>query len=369
MLFWRCLIFINLLILRIPTTLYAGTLVYSRKHIKNSMFGLSPLLKERTEICIQRGLQYLFAEQKTDGSWDNHPGITALAASAFLRSPIRNADVKWKTSVDKALDYIDDLSKPDGGIYTDDLPSLNTAVCILALSQSNNSKFKSIIEKAQHFLVRLQCDESAGYTRDDNLYGGIRYGSDRTPDLDNLDYTLQALKSSGFSVNHNIWERAVCFIQRCQNRKMSNDQSWSANDGGFIYYPKYSMAGYTRSYGSMTSAGISCFYHANVKKDDPRVVDAFRWINEHYTLEENPHVEKKGLFHYYYTLAKALDSYGELIIKDSLGTEYNWKEELAYKLTELQNNEGFWVNECQEWWEGNRTLVTSYAILTLAYLY
>ncbi len=326
---------------------------------------LSPYLKEKTGICIERGLRFLSLEQHTNGTWDNHPGITALAATAFLSSPIKHSYIKWK----KALDYIAYLSRADGGIYTDDLPSLNTAVCILALNQADNRKFMSIIEKAQHFLVQLQCDESTGCTREDKLYGGIRYGSEKTPDLDNLDYVLQALKSSGFSDNHNIWERAVCFIQRCQNRDKSNDQVWSSDDGGFIYYPGYSMAGGTRSYGSMTCAGLSCFYHANVGKEDPRVADAFRWISEHYTLEENPHVEMKGLYHYYYTLARSLSSYGEHTIKDSHDTEHNWKEELANKLSELQHNEGFWVNECPEWWEGNRTLVTSYAILTLSLLY
>ncbi len=163
------------------------------------MHGLSPLLKEKTDNCVNRGLRYLFEEQKTDGSWDNHPGITALAVSAFLRSPIKFADTQWESSVNKSLDYISDLSRPDGGIYTEDSPSLNTAVCILALCQSDNLKYESIIEKAQNFLVRLQCEESVDYTREDKFYGGIRYGSDRTPDLDNLDYTLQALKSSGFS--------------------------------------------------------------------------------------------------------------------------------------------------------------------------
>ena len=58
-----------------------------------------------------------------------------------------------------------------------------------------------------------------------------------------------------------------------------------------------------------------------------------------------------------------------IIIKDSHGTEHNWKEELADKLSELQHDEGFWVNECKEWWEGNRTLMTSYAIQTISYLY
>lgn len=333
------------------------------------MRGLSPLFKEKIENCVGKGLRYIFEGQKTDGSWENHPGITGLAASAFLRSPINHVDVKWETSVNRALDYIVGLSRSDGGIYTDDSPSLNTAVCILALSQSKNPRFKTIIEKAQHFLVQLQCDESAGYSRDDKLYGGIRYGSDRTPDLDNLDYTLQALKCSGFPDNHSIWERAVCFIQRCQNRNKSNDQAWSANDGGFIYYPGYSMAGGTRSYGSMTSAGISCFHNAKIKADDPRVVDAFKWLCGHYTLEENPCVEQKGLFHYYYTIARALSRCGENIITDSHGTEHDWKEELASKLSDLQHKEGFWINECPEWWEGSRTLVTSYAILTLSYLF
>ena len=79
------------------------------------MHGLNPLLKEKTENCVSRGLRYLFEEQETDGSWDNHPGITALAASAFLRSPIKSADLQWETSVNKALDYIADLSSLMGG--------------------------------------------------------------------------------------------------------------------------------------------------------------------------------------------------------------------------------------------------------------
>ena len=326
------------------------------------------MLNEKIENCVGRGLKYLFDEQETNGSWNNHPGITALAASAFMSSHLKHTDLKWEASVNKSLDYIATLSRPDGGIYEDDLASLNTAVSILALSQSGKSEFKTIVERAQNFLVQLQCDESADYSREDIFYGGIRYGNDRSPDLDNMDYTLQALKSSGFTQDHVIWERAVCFIQRCQNRIKSNDQKWSANDGGFIYFPGFSMAGGTRSYGSMTSAGISGFYHANVKKEDFRVADALRWISEHYTLEENPNVEKRGLFHYYYTLAKALSSYGINIITDSYGKEHNWQEELACKLLDLQHKEGFWVNECQEWWEGNRTLMTSYAALTLSYL-
>ncbi len=332
------------------------------------MCKLNPLINKKIEHCATRGLSYIFEEQKANGSWENHPGITALAAYSFLRSSVKHSNSKWRLSADNALDYIAELSQPDGGIYTDDSPSLNTAVCILALSQSDNLRFQSIIEKAQQFLVRLQCDESAGYSRDDKLYGGIRYGSDRVPDLDNLDYTLQALISSDFPGNHTIWDRAICCVQRCRNRNESNDQIWSTNDGGFIYSPGYSMAGGTSSYGSMTSAGITCLCNANIKREDPRVADAFRWVSEHYTLDENPYVGERGLFHYYYTLARALSRYDKNIIQDSHGTKHDWKEELATRLSNLQHKDGYWVNECNEWWEGNRTLMTSYAVLTLSYL-
>lgn len=333
------------------------------------MHGLSPLLEEKTRSCIDRGLKFLCGEQKSNGSWDDHPGITALITSAFLKSLQKPADGESSSFINNALDYIAGLAKPDGGIYSNDSPSLNTAVCLFALSLSNNPKHKSVIEKAQHFLVQLQCDESAGYSRKDKFYGGIRYGSDRVPDMDNLEYTLQALKSSGLSEKNKVWEKAVHFIQRCQNRSESNDQTWTADDGGFIYYPGYSMAGGTKSYGSMTSAGINSFFYANVKRGDTRVENAFRWIQKHYTLEENPNVGKKGLFHYYYTLAKALCNYDEPVITDSHGAEHHWKEELANRLLGLQHKEGFWVNESKEWWEGNKILVTSYAILTLCYLY
>ena len=38
-----------------------------------------------------------------------------------------------------------------------------------------------------------------------------------------------------------LWQKAIVFLQRCQNREKSNDQAWAhsgtagADDGGFIY--------------------------------------------------------------------------------------------------------------------------------------
>lgn len=331
-------------------------------------YKLNPSLRGEIKDSVDRGLKFLRSEQKPDGSWENHPGLTALAVSAFMKSPRKYTEDDGPF-IRNALQYLANLAKPDGSIYLDTLPNYNTALCLSALSHSDNPKYETVIKNAQDFLVQLQCDESVGYTKEDKFYGGIGYGSDERPDMSNLGFALEALKSSGLSEDNKVWENAVQFIQRCQNRSESNDQAWAANDGGFVYSPGDSKAGETKSYGSMTNTGITSFFYANVKKGDPRIEDAFRWIKEHYTLNENPNMGKQGLYYYYHTLAKALHHYGQTTIKDAHGVSHNWKEELANKLLNLQREEGFWVNENKRWWEGNKVLVTSHSVLALSYLY
>jgi squalene-hopene/tetraprenyl-beta-curcumene cyclase len=331
-------------------------------------YELSASLKDEIKSSVDRGLKFLRSVQKPDGSWDNHPGLTALAVSAFMKSP-RKYTEEDGPFIRKALQYLTGLAKPDGSIYLDSLPNYNTALCLGALSLTDNPKYKPIIEKAQAFLVQLQCTESVGYNKEDKFYGGIGYGSDERPDLANLGFALEALKSSGLSEDSKVWENASQFIQRCQNRSESNDQAWAANDGGFVYSPGDSKAGETKSYGSMTNTGITAFFYANVKKGDPRIEDAFKWIEKHYTLNENPNMGKQGLYYYYHTLAKALHHYGQTVINDSHGIPHVWKEELANKLLSIQRGEGHWVNENKRWWEGNKILVTSHVVLALSYLY
>jgi squalene-hopene/tetraprenyl-beta-curcumene cyclase len=329
---------------------------------------LSSTQKDEIKSSVDRGLKFLRSVQKPDGSWDNHPGLTALAVSAFMRSP-RKYTEEDGPFIRNALQYLAGLAKQDGSIYADSLPNYNTALCLGALSLSDNPEYKSVIEKAQDFLVKLQCAEAVGYNKEDKFYGGIGYGSDERPDLANLGFALEALKSSGLSEESKVWENATQFIQRCQNRSESNDQAWAANDGGFVYSPGDSKAGATESYGSMTNTGITSFFYANVKKGDPRIEDAFKWIEKHYTLKENPNMGKQGLYYYYHTLAKALHHYGQPVINDSHGKPHVWKEELAKKLVSLQRTEGHWVNENKRWWEGNKILVTSHAVMALSYLY
>jgi squalene-hopene/tetraprenyl-beta-curcumene cyclase len=170
-----------------------------------------------------------------------------------------------------------------------------------------------------------------------------------------------------------------------QNNSETNDQSWSGNDGGFIYSPGEddkgdSKAGeYTgpdgkrmlRSYGSMTYAGLKSFVYAGLTKDDPRVKAAWDWITKNWTLEENPGMRmgnpqaaRQGYFYYFLTLARALDEYDQPTITDPQGAKHDWRVELIEKLSSLQKPDGSWSGEAR-WYEGNPVLATAYTVMAL----
>ena len=315
--------------------------------------------------AIDHSLKWLKGQQQDDGSWEGDVGITSLALTAFLRSPrrYREADGPF---IRKPVRFLLDSQKADGGIYEMHLPVYNTSVALMALAALENASYEVAIQRAQKFLVETQSDEGEGYTKDDKFYGGIGYGSDLRPDLSNLQMALEAIKESNASEFPEVWERAITFLERCQNRSESNDQEWAGNDGGFIYYPGHSPAGETTSYGSMTYAGLKSYIYAGLSKEDPRVKAAFQWISRNYSLEENPGMGQQGVFYYYHTFSKTMSVLGQKEIVDAGGKTHSWFDELVTKLLSLRKPDGYWVNESSgRWWESNRVLATSYALLAL----
>ncbi|MDE0043877.1 MAG: hypothetical protein OXT74_17680 [Candidatus Poribacteria bacterium] len=324
--------------------------------------------------AINRGLEWLKTQQGDDGLFMRHPGMTGLAITAFLRHPENRYAEANHPFVQKALRALLKLQHPNGAIYDVEqqpaLPNYNTSVSLMALSSTDNPEYRLAIAKAQNFIKSLQVQDSESV-----YYGGIGYGSRETVhDLSNLNYAVQALKESG-SDDQQVWDKAVKFLQRCQNSSETNSESWAGNDGGFIYAPDgESKAGRDesdkpRSYASMTYAGLLSFIYANVDKDDSRVQAAVDWIQKHFTVEENYGMGQEGLYYNYHTMAKALGAYGEPVIVDGKGMSHDWYRELSEKLISEQKPEGFWVNESSRWMESLSVLSTSYAILALEAAY
>jgi len=331
---------------------------------------------------MQKGARYLIASQESDGGWVSQrgPGITGLCVRALIQTPGIGPD---HPSVQRGIEFVLRNQRGDGGIYSAEgaIKNYESAVALSMLSALRSARYAEDIEKLQKFLIENQWDESEKIGPDNVWYGGAGYGSGQRPDLSNTQMMLDALRDSGLPKDHPAYRKALVFVQRCQMRAESNDQPYAkgSNDGGFIYSPANqgeSKAGRTesgtdelRTYGSMTYAGFKSMLYAGLSRDDPRVAAAVDWIGRYWTLDFNPNMperqSKEGLYYYYHTFGRALAAWGEDVVRDRLGREHRWREELVTKLASVQREDGSWVNESPRWMEDSPPLVTAYALLAL----
>jgi squalene-hopene/tetraprenyl-beta-curcumene cyclase len=331
----------------------------------------------RTQLAasVRKGLDFLRKTQGRDGAWQSYPGITAICVLGFLRNGVGEKD----PAVAKACAYLAAQAKPDGGIYTDQfgpaqrLPNYNTALSLTALHATRNPKYTPVIRRAQQFLAGSQYDEGEGFRPSDRQYGGIGYGSkEDNPDVSNLQNALEALHETGHPKNAEVFKKALIFLQRCQNRKESNDQSWAGNDGGFIYASSGESKAdeYTKrphsSYGSMTYAGLKSYIYCSVSKSDPRVQSAFNWLRANYDVDQNPRMGSDGLYYYYHTMSKTLAVWGDRTLTDSAGKKRPWAQDLSRAIVRRQRTDGAWANSNRRWREDQPDLATGYALLSLA---
>lgn len=352
-------------------------------------------LKSEVQHAIEKGLRWLSTQQSPNGYWSqpDHPALSALVLTAFMREPSCRVKAKPPEFIRKGYEYLLQCVQPDGGIYVKELANYNTSVSMMALLASYNASYEPILRDARNFLVGLQGDfEEKGKT-DSPYDGGIGYGSRYFhSDMSNTMFALETLYYTRFLTQDKgpglvefkelNWPAVIEFIQRCQNLPGHNDQPWASDDpqnkGGFVYFPGNSKAGEMklssgktalRSYGSISYAGLLSYIYADLDRDDPRVKAVFDWLRRSYTLEENPGMGAQGLFYYYHTMAKALAVYGVDTLALEGGKEVDWRRGLALKLLNFQNGDGFWINENGRWWERDPVLVTSYAVITLEILY
>ena len=331
--------------------------------------GLTADTQRKLRESLTKAEAYLRSKQKADGTFDANPGVTALAATVILRQPGASRSQQLQT-VGKTLDYLTKLAKPNGGIYDSAIPHYITAVSTVALVAGGRPQDKPIVEKARAYLVENMLDEGEGVAKSDFWYGGMGYGGTtradgRRADMISLEYALSAMKEAQLPETSDAWKKAITFLQRTQNNSETNDQKWAANDGGFVYYPGFSYygeGGTTKSYGSVSYAGLLSYTWANVKKDDQRVKAVAKWIRDNFTVDENPGMGQKTVYYYYMVVAKALDALGEPTFVDARGRSHNWREELGRKLLSLQHPEGFWVNPEKDEMQDNPVLVTAFTM-------
>jgi squalene-hopene/tetraprenyl-beta-curcumene cyclase len=329
---------------------------------------------------LDKAIAFLRSHQNDDGSFAPRlggPGISALVAAGLIRNDVSPDD----PLVAKTLAYLEKKIHEDGGIYDKGLANYTTSVALLAFREANTGrKYDTVIKRGAEFLKKLQYDESLVEDRDPR-FGGVGYDKhDSRPDLSNTQYFLEALLSAGVPKDDPAIQRALRFINRCQNLPGEfNDQPFAkkatAEDkGGLTYNPIFSdknpartPEGGLRSSGVMTYAGLKSFLHAGVSKDDPRVQAAVGWIRRHYTLDQNPGQGLAGLYYYYHTFGKAMTALGEDPFVDSAGMKHAWRNDLFTALKKRQRPDGSWSNSDRAFYENSPELATAYAVLTLSY--
>ncbi len=334
---------------------------------------------EAYQQAVDHGIDFLQLSQADDGSFSSPagPGITAIVATAILRHG-RSPD---DPLVAHALKYLDQFVHADGGIYAPGSRYQNyeTSLAMLAFHAANvDGRYDQRLKKAEAFNKKIQWDGDEGHDQGSSSYGGAGYGSHSRPDLSNTAFLIDALHAVGAEQNDHALQKALVFVSRCQNFESPHNTTEFAgkiNDGGFYYTIAAggsSQAGTTpdgglRSYGSMTYAGLKSMIYCGVSPEDPRVKAATKWIQQHYTVAENPGLGNDGLFYYYHTFAKALDAVGDDQFQDAQGIAHDWRRELAEHLFTLQQDDGSWINTSERWLEADPNLVTAYSLLALSY--
>ena len=329
---------------------------------------------------VDRAIRFLQTKgQASDGSYSAYagPGVTALVTTGILR----NGRGVHDRVVAHGLEYLQGFVRDDGGIYRMETLYRNYETClaVLCFTQANHDgRYDKLLARAERFLKGNQWDEQEGVGPTDEAYGGTGYGKHARPDLSNTSFFIETLISLGNRPDDEAIQRALIFVSRCQNLETEhNTTKWaSKNPDGSFYYTAaaggssqadMTESGGLRGYGSMTYAGLKSMIYAGVGPDDPRVKSAFEWIQKNYGLDDNPGLGADGLYYYYHTFAKALDAMGVDQIEDADGAKHDWRRELLAELVARQQPDGSWINESDRWLEGDPSLVTGYALLSLSY--
>jgi squalene-hopene/tetraprenyl-beta-curcumene cyclase len=351
----------------------------------NQPVNLSLFNEARHSLCTSGN--YLIKTQLPNGSWKEHPAITSLVVYSLLLSPDSLSNKKATTAIQKGLAFIESFVQKDGGIYQKEYRNYVTAVCLMALTETGDKKYRTIIANAKKFLIQFQLDETENISEDHPFYGGIGYGGDDRPDLSNTQLALEAIKAAEDYesrlqklIPNKIsqieteekelglhWKKALVFLARCQNVKAINKMPYATDDGGFIYETGTYKKERSHSYGSMSYAGVKSLIYANVDKNDIRMKKAIEWIQNNYTVDTNPGFDDTSLYYYYMTFSKCLHALGEPIILDDKGNKHFWREDIIKKLLELQKGDGFWVNSNGRFWENIPELTTAYAVIGMAF--
>jgi squalene-hopene/tetraprenyl-beta-curcumene cyclase len=349
-------------------------------------------LKADIEALLAKSQVWLAAQQQDNGAYAPGAkfavGITGLAVDALASEPAYYPE--GDTHIAKALEFLYSYQQPNGGVYADDegLGNYGTSLALMAMA-SAKSLDPVRVKKMHDYLFGLQNADEASLG-----FGGIGYGSRGAghEDLSNTGMALEALTRSGVPASDPHLEKAMSFLQRCQDLSSHNDQPWAGTSGGGVYTPDESKADGSwdpkkaepgekptslAPYGGMTYQLISSYVALDLKPGDPRLDAAMTWVKKNYRFDANPGMQpeknQQGLFYYYMAMAKTFDLLDQGTLELPDGSVVDWRKDLfeaikakAGAATLPDGTECvIWINGADRWAEGIPQVTASYLIKAL----
>jgi len=207
-----------------------------------------------TRQAIERGLVYLAATQKEDGSWPlyggvGNTGITGLAGLAFMAGGNVPGRGKYGVNVERAVDFVLEHTRRDGYITAGNSRMYEHGFAALFLAEVYGMTGRPDVKKKLQSAVLL-------IERTQNPQGGWRYNP--VPYDADISVTicqimaLRAARNSGIQVSRRVIDKGIEYVRKCQN-----------SDGGFTY-----MLGSRGSSFPRAAAGVCSLYYAGQYEDE-----------------------------------------------------------------------------------------------------
>ena len=327
-----------------------------------------------TEASVSRGLRWLAQVQNYDGSWslsdydqshrkDNEgdAAATSLALLPFLGAGQTHEFGIYRRVVARGLTWLIENQKSDGdlrinfpgqaGMYAH---GQATIVLCEALAMTGDQRFKAPAEKAIRFIEKAQ-----------NRRGGWRYTPGQSGDTSMLGWQLMALQSAragnlGIEIDNATFELADYYLDQAIDRKRRTTGSMKNMPLGSLYV--YRPGEGESPTPSMTAEAILCRMYLGWQRNDPRVIEAVRWLIEH----NLPTTRNRNIYYWYYA-TQVMHHFG--------GPVWDvWNKRMREILVGGQTQKGrfagSWSPQGYQWGRhGGRIYVTSLSICTLEVYY
>lgn len=333
---------------------------------------------------IRDGLDWLVAQQATDGAWRSQtygalregPALTSLAlyAAAHLNKDHRNSSVDaWRLAfafLQTGIRKHRRVAAPDGTV---DYPNYSAAMLLVAAKQVSGlaePEVQSLID----YLLAAQLAERRGFQPDDPDYGGWDLlGPDARGITNGGNVSVSAFVAEALRLYESPNTKAALtklepWARRCQNLP---------GDGGFAFTNRKTSidnkAGWRdpnfanpRSYGTATCDGIRILIACGRQFDSQPLERGFAWLDDHPQIQtvpgfDDPPAElgwQQGLRFYYYAALSA-------VLSRQATVDLPRTQAIAEHIRGLQREDGSWRNASARMREDDPLVATSLALIAL----